>query len=229
LILFSLFAAARSAYGIEIDASRSDALGRAIRSHVADVTSWKQSEIEARLIADFSGADLPGSDADFSISSREPIPTFRHVLLPVDVMQNGKTVRTLWVAADIIVHAPVVQAAARLPFGSTIAPADVKETVTEITDARAQYFRSCSEVLGKVMRRTLSPGDPLTRDAVTNPILIRAGEAVRVRLERGPIVMTAMAKAEQDGKLGETIRIRSLEFSKSLKATVVGRGQARIE
>jgi flagella basal body P-ring formation protein FlgA len=229
LILVSLFAASRSAYGTEIVVSHSDALVRAVRNHVAEVTPWKESEIEARLIADFSGAVLPAGETDFSISNREPIATFKHALLPVDVMQNGKTVRTIWIAADIIIRAQVVQAAARITFGSTIAPADVKEALTEITDARAQYFRACSEVIDKVMRRTLSPGDPLTRDTVTNPLLIHSGETVRVRLERGPIVLSAMAKAEQDGKLGESIRIRNLDFSRSLKATVIGRGEVRIE
>jgi flagella basal body P-ring formation protein FlgA len=229
LILISLCAAARSANGAESAVSHSDALARAVRDHVVEATSWKESEIEARVTADFSGADLPAGETDFSISNKELIATFKHALLPVDVMQNGKTIRTIWVAADIIIRAKVVQAAARMTFGSTVAPADVKEALTEITDARAQYFRACSEVIGKVMRRTLSPGDPLTRDTVTNPLLIHSGDTVRVRLERGPIVMSATAKAEQDGKIGETIRVRNLDFSRSLKATVVGRGEVRIE
>lgn len=226
LILVSLFAAARTAYGSEIDAGRADALVRAIRSHVAVVTPWKESEVEARITA---GADSLPEDAGFSISNREPVSTFKHALITVDVIQNGATVRTVWVTADIIIHARVVQAASRLPFGSTITAADVKEAVTEISDARAQYFHSSSEVIGKVMRRTLSPGDPLTRDSAANPLLIRTGESVRVQLQRGPIALSYMGKAEQDGRLGEIIRIRNLDFPRSLKATVVGRGEVRID
>jgi flagella basal body P-ring formation protein FlgA len=229
LILVSLFAAVRSAYGAEIPEGRADALVRTIRSHVADVTPWKESEVEARLTSDFSGADSLTGDVEFSISNRNPLTAFRHALFNVDVIQNGTAVRTLWVTADITVHARVVQAAARIPFGSTIAAPDVKEAMADINDARAQYFHTSSEVIGKVMRRTLSPGDPLTRDSVANPLLIHTGETVRVRLQRGPIALSSMAKAEQDGRLGEIIRIRNLDFARSLKATVVGRGEVRID
>ena len=70
---------------------------------------------------------------------------------------------------------------------------------------------------------------PLTREVLSNPVVVHSGETVRVRLERGTIVLSATARAEQDGKLGEMIRIRDLEFSKPLKATIIGRGEVRID
>jgi flagella basal body P-ring formation protein FlgA len=229
LILISAFAFAASAQAAEADTGRPEALVQLVRSHIAAVTPWKETEIQVRSIGSFPAAELPSGEVSFRISATGPLSTYRNALLPVEILQGGKQVRMVWIAADIAIRANVVQAATRLAFGSTISEGDVKETLTEISDARAQYLRSCSEAIGKVLRRTLSPGDPLTRDYVSNPLLVHTGETVRVRMERGPIALSATARAEQNGKLGELITIRSLEFSRSLKATVVARGEVRIE
>jgi len=229
LILISMFAFARASRAAETDTAHPDALAQVVRSHIAAVTPWKESEIQVRSIGSFTAAELPPGEISFRISAAGPLSTYRNALLPVEILQGGKQVRTVWIAADIAIRATVVQAATRLQFGSTISAGDVKEALTEISDARAQYLRSCSDAIGKVLRRTLSPGDPLTRDYVSNPLLVHSGETVRVRLERGPIVLSATARAEQDGKLGELIRIRNLEFLRPLKATVIGRGEVKIE
>ncbi len=227
LIMVSMFAALRPAFAAGIESAEPDALLRAIRSHVAQVTPWRESEIDIRSIGNFAAAEL--GECSFRISGDEPLATYRNALIPVGIFQAGRLERTVWITADIVIRATVVQAAARLQYGSTIAPGDVREVSIEIPDARLRYFRTCSEAVGKVMRRTLSPGDPLTRESVTDPLMIRNGETVRIRLERGLIALSTLARAEQDGRLGDVIRIRNLDFSRQLKATVVGRGEVRIE
>ncbi len=229
LILISVFSVSRAAFGAESNSSQPDALLQVIRSHVAEVTSWKESEIQIRSIASFTSTELPAGEVTFRVSDREPLRSYRNALIPVEILQGGKQVRTAWIAADIAIRATVVQAARRLQYGNAISEGDVKETLTEIPDARAQYLRSSTDAIGKVLRRALSPGDPLTREYLSNPLMVHSGETVRVRLERGPIVLSATARAEQGGKLGEMIRVRNLEFSKPLKATVIGHGEVRID
>ncbi len=229
LILISMFAAVRAARAAEVDSGRTDMLLQVVRSHVAEVTPWKESEIQVRSIGNFTAMELPAGDFSLRISSREPLGAYHNVLIPVEILQNDKLVRTVWITADIVIRATVVQAAARLQFGGVVNPGDVKEVLADLPDARASYLRTCSEAVGKVMRRTLSPGDPLTRESVSSPFAVRSGETVRVQLQRGSITLSALARAEQDGRLGETIRIRNLQFSAPLKATVIGRGEVRIE
>ncbi len=229
LILISMFAAVRAAHGAEINSSQPDALFQLVRSHVAQVTPWKEAEIQVRSIGSFTATELPAGESTFQIYDREPLSVYRNALIPVEILQAGKLIRTVWITADVTIRASVVQAAAKLQYGGIISPGDVKEVLMEIPDARSQYLRTSSEAIGKVLRRTLSPGDPLTRESVSNPLMVHTGETVRVRMERGFIVLTAVARAEQDGRIGEMIRIRNLDFSRLLKATVIGRGEVRIE
>ena len=101
--------------------------------------------------------------------------------------------------------------------------------MTDIADARVACLRKPEEAIGLIARRTLSPGDPLTRESLANPFLVRSGDTVRLRLERSGIRLAVLARAEQDGKLGQFIRIWSLDFSRPLKAQVVGRGEVKVE
>ncbi len=229
LILISMFSAIRAVYGAEADSTRPDALLQVVRSHIAEVTPWKDSEIQVRSIGNFTAVELPTGEYNLRISNREPLSTYHNALIPVEIIQNDKLVRTVWITAEIVIRATVVQAASRLQYGSAIAPGDVKEVLMDVPDARAAYLRTCREAVGRIMRRTLSPGDPLTRESVSIPFLVRSGEIVQVRLQRGSIVMSASGKAEQDGRLGDMIRIRNLAFSTPLKAMVTGRGEVRIE
>jgi flagella basal body P-ring formation protein FlgA len=94
---------------------------------------------------------------------------------------------------------------------------------------RLSYARDPQEILGKVSRRGLLSGDLLDRDTFTEPLLVHNGETVRLRLEREGIMLTSLAKAAQDGRLGQFIRVRSLDFSTLLKVQVTGRAEVKMQ
>jgi len=49
-----------------------------------------------------------------------------------------------------------------------------------------------------------------------------------LRLQRNGIVLLSRGRAEQDGKLGQIIRVRNLDFSNVLKAQVTGRSEVML-
>jgi flagella basal body P-ring formation protein FlgA len=200
-----------------------------LKAHLLETTSWKESEIEIRSIDNLEGVELPWGDLELAIPKESSLSGSRSALIPVEVTLTGKHYRTLWLSVNLRIRAYVLQAARKIPYGKTITPEDVRQAVLEISDARVACLRVPGDAVGLVARRTLSPGDPLTRESLTNPFLIRSGETVRLRLERKGIHIAALARAEQDGKLGQVIRIRNLDFSRPLKAQVVGRGEVEIE
>ena len=52
---------------------------------------------------------------------------------------------------------------------------------------------------------------------------------VRLRAGASGVAISALAKAEQSGRLGERIRVRSIDFMKPLRARVVGAGEVQID
>jgi flagella basal body P-ring formation protein FlgA len=206
-----------------------DALFRAVKEHVAAVTSWSEPEIEVRSVSCLNEPGPLNGNMQYRVAPNASVTTLRSLVLPMEALSKEKVLRTFWVQAEIRIHITAVQAARRLTYGSVISRADIKMAPTEVSDLHSDYIRNCDLVLGKVLRRTLSPGDPLTRDSVANPVLIRNGEMVRLLFRNGPISLAAAARAEQNGRIGQVIRVRNMDFPKTVKALVTGRGEVRIE
>ncbi len=205
------------------------ALAGAVRIHVASSTAWKETQVEVRSVGLVNEIQIPAGTTEFRVTPGTAVNTLRNLILPMEALTDGKPQMTFWVYADIRVHSPVVQAARRVTYGSTITADDVRVAETELSDLRVEYLRSSDEAIGKTLRRSLSPGDPLTRDSLVSPLLVHSGEIVRLLLQSGKISLAASVRAEQNGRLGQTIRVRNLDFSRSIKALVTGRGEVRVE
>jgi flagella basal body P-ring formation protein FlgA len=200
-----------------------------IRSHIASTTEWRPEEIEIRSIRNLNGFERPAGEATFRVSRNTAPADYRRILLPIEVCVDHRFHRMIWVSADIRIKATVVQAARRLRYGSAIAEGDVRAARVEIRDARRAYLRDTRDAVGMVLRRAVMEGEPLTRDALSVPLLVRSGETVRLRLQRVAVCLTTSARAEQSGKLGQFIRVRNIDFARTLRAQVVGRGEVVIK
>lgn len=192
-------------------------------------TPWKESEIEVRSIEGLKGIDVPQGDIHFTVLSGTGVAGRSSMLVLMEAVQDGKGVRSFWITAAIRIHAEIVSAAKRIPQGKRLTSDELVRTALEIPDLHAGYFRDFEDVAGRVSRRALSPGDPIIRENLSDPFLIRSGETVQLRLVRNGIVLASTVRAEQNGRLGQVIKVRNLEFSSILKARVTGRAEVSIE
>jgi flagella basal body P-ring formation protein FlgA len=206
-----------------------DEIVAALKAHIVGTTSFEESEIELRLLTDLSSVELPSGNISYRVTQSFALPNYRNLQMPIEASLDGKFLRTFFVSAEATIRAEVVQAARRIPYGKTLASDDLKVGITEIQHPKLNYLRSCDEVLGKIARHSLSAGVPLTREDIANPVLVRSGEIVHLRLEKDGIRLALLGRAEQSGQLGQYIRVKNLDFSKTIKVRVIGRGEALVE
>jgi flagella basal body P-ring formation protein FlgA len=200
-----------------------------LKSYIAKNTSWQDSEIEILSLRNVSQAESPVEDAELRLAPGATLVGRSRLLAPMELVKDGNILRSFWIAADISVHASVLTASRKIAFAKTLAADDVAVTVAEIPDLRATYARFPEELIGKTARRIFAAGDPLIRDLFGDAFLVHRGETVQLRLERNGIALTSLARAEQDGKLGQIISVRNAEFSSAaLKAQVTGRAAVSI-
>ncbi len=200
-----------------------------LKSHLASITAWDPEEIEVRAIRNLKDVRVPEGDTSVRFVLKSPPSSFRSLLLPLEVTVNGRPARTVWITADVRINATVMQAARMLPFGTALTGDDIRPVRVEITDPRAVYVRSAGAAAGKVLRRSLRTGELITREALSDPLVVRSGDTVRLRLEKQNIRLVILARAEQDGRMGQSIRVRNLEFARVMKAVVVGPGEVRVQ
>lgn len=101
---------------------------------------------------------------------------------------------------------------------------DMIEDRTVSPDERVAPTQSLSreELIGKVARRTLLPGDTISPASVDNPRLVKIGANVRIMFIDGGMQITATGVAQQAGALGDMIRVRNQDSG----LFVIGRVQA---
>jgi flagellar basal body P-ring formation protein FlgA len=200
-----------------------------IRAFIASVTAWQESQIDIVSISNLKTIELPHADVKFRIPPKTPLLSLKNALLPIEVIVDGSPYQLFWLTADIRIRANIVVAARKIPYGKTLSADDVVFTQGEVINPHAAYETNCESVIGKISRRNIAAGESFTRELLENPYLVHSGQTVQVHLRRNGIDLAAIARAEQDGKLGQVIRVRNLDFSHMLKAQVVGPGEVKVD
>jgi flagella basal body P-ring formation protein FlgA len=200
-----------------------------IKSYIVSMGNWNQSDIQIDSIGSLNGIELPSDKSVLQISSSGLIFGRRNIIAPIEIIQDGKALRSFWIAAGVRIKADIVTAVKKLASGDIIAGDAVSKTSVEINDLRASYARNPEMIIGKIARKALYPGDLLTNDAVAEPFLVKHGETINLQLQRNGIILNSAVRAEQDGKLGQVIRVRNTNFSSVLRAQVTGRAQVMLQ
>jgi flagella basal body P-ring formation protein FlgA len=92
-----------------------------------------------------------------------------------------------------------------------------------------ETFANRSQILGKVARRTLLPGQAIPLNAVRDPDVVRSGKTVSIVFAVGELVITGRGLALQAGVVGDVISIQNSDSSVIVRGTVQADGTVRLE
>lgn len=140
---------------------------------------------------------------------------------------DGHVVENLTIRGKISAKAEIAVANSRIRRGSTIQPGDVSMLHSEISDINEPVF-SLAEVIGKELGRSVRVGDPIDGRHLQAPVIIERGAYVKIIAERGPMRIEASGSAREDGRLGETIRVRNSSSLEEIHAEVVGANTVKV-
>jgi flagella basal body P-ring formation protein FlgA len=96
------------------------------------------------------------------------------------------------------------------------------------TRANAAILGERSIIVGKIARRTLVPGKPITANAIAEPELVKRGAIIRAFFDEGGLSMTTLVLPLQSGALGAIIQCRNVDSGRVIMGTVQADGSVRI-
>jgi flagella basal body P-ring formation protein FlgA len=144
--------------------------------------------------------------------------------LNVRVTCNSGNGWSVYVPVDVAIHRPVVAAARPLPRDAAITAADLQLLERDVASLNGQFLTAIDEAVGLSARRPLAAGAVLSRDQLLQPLLIRRGDAVTIRVESGGLSVNMPGVAMTDGRRGEPIRVKNSNSARIVDAQVVEAG-----
>ncbi|MBL1258665.1 flagellar basal body P-ring formation chaperone FlgA [Methylocystis sp. Sn-Cys] len=94
--------------------------------------------------------------------------------------------------------------------------------------ARRGVVESRKDLVGKIARRTLLPGQPILTIAVDNPRLITIGTLVKIVFSEDGLTITALGMAMQAGAAGDLIRVRNQDSNLVVVGVVQPDGTVKV-
>lgn len=138
---------------------------------------------------------------------------------------DGQSVKTQIVGqAHPLVNIPVLKSTARR--GETISRNDITTLAVRQDDITSDFVVSVDELVGMTPARIVRGGMPVDRGDLNKPLLVNRGEMVTMRLNNGPIKVTATARAMERGTKGDIIKLMNVSSKRTVEAQITGLREA---
>lgn len=158
----------------------------------------------------------------------EPISTVLVGRVPINIRayRGDQPVQTFRVTVDISRRMNVLVLRRSVARGQVLTADDLQVQELFINDLRSDPLTEIRAAVGQIALTALRPGTVLGADHIKAPVLVKRGDPVQVRCIAGSIVVTILARATQDGSLGQTISLVNERSRETLNARIVGPREA---
>jgi flagella basal body P-ring formation protein FlgA len=132
---------------------------------------------------------------------------------------------TLYVTVTVAQSAKVVIAGRPIAAGQTIQPGDLALHSEPVSlYAGRQVFYDPAALAGGTALMTLPAGTILTQSAIGEPLIVKAGQTVSVQVLSGGVDLSVSARADENGRIGDTIMLTNPSSGQRFTAVVTASG-----
>ena len=141
---------------------------------------------------------------------------------------DGRLVRRFAGSVRLDRDAQGVQVTRVVRRGERIAEGDVQVMKARLGQLERGAFDDAAFVAGTVARQELRPGRWVTEQMVEVPKAVKRGQGVTVRLQRGPIQITAPGICAEAGALGQVIKVQNAQSKREVFARVISGDEVQV-
>jgi flagella basal body P-ring formation protein FlgA len=146
--------------------------------------------------------------------------------VPVELIVDGRTVAMVQVLARMDEECEVLVLTRNVARNEGIGEGDIKRAKARRSSLPPECLGSPSDLSGMRAKRNLRAGEILTRDMVEPIPVIKKGDRITITVRFGGVRISAQGTAQEDGVLGDRIRVKRDGSQKDLICVVMGKGQA---
>lgn len=172
---------------------------------------------------------IPDGEVSFRVPAKASIRLSQHTSIPIQVILDGKTYRTLILSLKIKLLKKVIIAAKAIPKDKHLSEADICMEERNIIPVLGSALVDKSDTYGKRAKRRIQQGEILTDELIETPPLIYRGDKVTILVELSHLKVTTMGIAKEDGYEGKIIRIENISSKKIITAKVINEKLVKVE
>ncbi|MGZ6472206.1 MAG: flagellar basal body P-ring formation chaperone FlgA [Bdellovibrio sp.] len=146
-------------------------------------------------------------------------------LLP---LQDGDSKQLKWISGTIRVSQLTPVTTRMILQGERVQPEDVRMQMTDVTYSKDGVLR-VEDVQGQIAIRSLPLGSALWASDLKREPAAKKGQIVKAIIGDGSFEITANMQAEDNGFVGDLIKIKNLENQKILSGYVVEKGVVKLQ
>lgn len=133
-----------------------------------------------------------------------------------------------WLSGQIKTQRPIVKTSRVLRIGDTLQIDDLRLELSDISYNK-DYYTDVATLLGKKLSRQVGIGTALSSQDIQRNYDVRQGQTIRVVAGNETFEISSQATAQDNGVVGDLIRVRNLSNQKVLSGRVLEKGLVRVE
>jgi flagella basal body P-ring formation protein FlgA len=201
----------------------------AVKSHVEENASWPKDRIRVEFLAAIPETAIPAGSSTGQVRSRAGESYIGRTSFVVRFSKGDTFMREETVRVRIEVLTDVVVSTGSIAHGAIIDPSDVMVKKKWLDTASSGVLSDINEVGGKKAAVRINAGTEITKHMLRSVPVVKKGEVVRIVLESGPMMISAMGLCEEDGAQGDLIRVQNTSSKKTVFARVMGASLVKVD
>lgn len=155
------------------------------------------------------------------------------VAVNVIVTAHGERLRQVPVYFDVKLFQQVAVAVRRIEPGEALGVQNLRFERMAV-EGFAAPLTAADDLTGRRAKRALPAGQVIAAadaevPAAQAPVLVKARELVRVMTRVGPLTLTVLGEAQQDGREGQIIRVRNTDSGRVVQGRVIAPSLVEVE
>ena len=140
--------------------------------------------------------------------------------------EGRKLLDSFTIVADVKRKTQAMVATRNISRGDTFTPGSVELREVLLGDNRGEPVTDLAQLLGQDADAMLREGSIIYPEHIKSPRLVKRGELITVRCHAGGLIVRTVARATQDGSMGEQIAVRNDSTRETFIVTVTGQREA---
>lgn len=185
--------------------------------------------LELQHLPDDQVVPLGNGDVRLRFSRGGASQNNREIYLTTSILLEGYVYKNIVLVFNAREFRDVVVVKNKIVPGQVFSADFIGLETMEITKWNDSGFDNVEAVIGRVAKRTLYPGDIVSKDAIKELSAVKKGDRVNILIESTGFKVMSKGICEEEGRLGDMIKVVNLDTKKALYGSVIDGSTIKVE